>query len=426
MGLYLRCIARSHVGLVRAGNEDSGYAGDRLAVVADGMGGLAAGEVASQIAVEVLARLDDALPDEPLEDLLRRSLDDADRRVAEQVAEDPELAGMGTTVTAVLSDGERVVLAQVGDSRAYLLSGGRLRQVSHDQTLVQSLVDKGRLTADEAEHHPQRNVILQAVDGQGGLEPDLTTLELAAGDRLVLCSDGLSGYVSADRIAEVAAEPDAERAAEALLELALTAGGPDNITVVVADVVEARPEGAATFVGAAARPDGPSVPPPALDLGPDETAADGSTGDATDETSNTGDTDGAEAALDADEPAPRGHRALWWGLGLGLLTVAAVGAILGGRAWLSDQWYVGQSNGQVAVYQGVPTQLLGFDLSRVVVESDVAVDSLPASALAVVERESSAASRRAATATVAQLRIASIECSVSVNPPVGCPQAVSR
>ncbi len=416
MGLYLRCVARSHVGLVRAGNEDSGYAGARLAVVADGMGGHAAGEVASQIAVEVLARLDDALPDEPLESLLRRSLDDADRRVADQVAEDPELAGMGTTVTAVLSDGERLVLAQIGDSRAYLLSGGQFRQLSHDQTFVQSLIDKGRLTVDEAEHHPQRNVILQAVDGQGGLEPDLTPLDLAEGDRLLLCSDGLSGYVDQERIAETAAEPDAERAAEALLELALREGGPDNITVVVADVVAERPDAEPAYVGAAAYPDAPAqapAPPPAPPVdgaaeSPDEAGP------------------AADSADTDDEPAPRRKRALWWGLGLGVLLLALVGAAVAGRAWLSDQWYIGESNGQVAVYQGVPDKVLGISLSRLVTESDVAVDGLPASALDVVEGRSTSESLAAANATVAQLRIAAIECAVSVSPPPGCPQRMPR
>jgi protein phosphatase len=416
MGLYLRCVARSHIGLVRAGNEDSGYAGTRLAVVADGMGGHAAGEVASQIAVEVLARLDDALPDEPLESLLRRSLDDADRRVADQVAEDPDLAGMGTTVTAVLSDGERLVLAQIGDSRAYLLSGGRFRQLSHDQTFVQSLIDKGRLTADEAEHHPQRNVILQAVDGQGGLEPDLTPLELAEGDRLLLCSDGLSGYVAEERIAETAAEPDAERAAEALLELALREGGPDNITVVVADVVAERPDTDPAYVGAAAQPDAKATAP-APPVGEDaaESPANGEGGGS------------AVDAADAADPAPpRRRRALWWGLGLGVLLLAVAGAALAGRAWLSDQWYVGESNGQVAVFQGVPESLLGISLSRVVAESDVAVDGLPASAVDVVERRSASDSLAAANATVAQLRIAAIECAVSVSPPAGCPQQAPR
>jgi len=414
MGLYLRCVARSHVGLVRAGNEDSGYAGARLAVVADGMGGHAAGEVASQIAVEVLARLDDALPDEPLESLLRRSLDDADRRVADQVAEDPDLAGMGTTVTAVLSDGERLVLAQIGDSRAYLLSGGRFRQLSHDQTFVQSLIDKGRLTEDEAEHHPQRNVILQAVDGQGGLEPDLTPLDLAEGDRLLLCSDGLSGYVAQERIAETAAEPDAERAAEALLELALREGGPDNITVVVADVVAERPDAEPSYVGAAAHPDAPvEAPPPPPPVDGAAESAD-KAGPA------------ADSADPDNEPTPRRKRARWWGLGLGVLLLALVGAGLAGRAWLSDQWYVGESNGQVAVYQGVPDQVLGISLSRLVTESDVAVDGLPASALDVVEGRATSESLAAANATVAQLRIAAIECAVSVSPPPGCPQRVPR
>jgi PPM family protein phosphatase len=235
--LVLRYAARSDRGLVRANNEDSVYAGARLLALADGMGGHAAGEVASQLVIAALAHLDD---DEPGGDLLSK-LDAAVRSgnsaIADQVEMEPDLEGMGTTLTAILFAGNRLGLAHIGDSRGYMLRDGELTQITKDDTFVQTLVDEGRITAEEAHSHPQRSLIMRALTGHE-VEPFLTMREARAGDRYLLCSDGLSDPVSDETIHEALQIPDVAESAYRLIELALRGGGPDNVTVVVADVVD--------------------------------------------------------------------------------------------------------------------------------------------------------------------------------------------
>jgi PPM family protein phosphatase len=235
--LVLRYAARSDRGLVRANNEDSVYAGARLLALADGMGGHAAGEVASQLVIAALAHLDD---DEPGGDLLSQ-LDSAVREgnsaIAAQVEMEPDLEGMGTTLTAILFAGNRLGLVHIGDSRGYLLRDGELAQITKDDTFVQTLVDEGRITAEEAHSHPQRSLIMRALTGHE-VDPTLTMREARAGDRYLLCSDGLSDPVSDETIAEALQIPDVSESAYRLIELALRGGGPDNVTVVVADVVD--------------------------------------------------------------------------------------------------------------------------------------------------------------------------------------------
>jgi PPM family protein phosphatase len=235
--LVLRYAARSDRGLVRANNEDSVYAGARLLALADGMGGHAAGEVASQLVIAALAHLDD---DEPGGDLLSK-LDAAVRAgnsaIAAQVEMEPDLEGMGTTLTAILFAGNRLGLVHIGDSRGYLLRDGEFSQITKDDTFVQTLVDEGRITAAEAHSHPQRSLIMRALTGHE-VEPTLTMREARAGDRYLLCSDGLSDPVSDETIAEALQIPDVAESAYRLIELALRGGGPDNVTVVVADVVD--------------------------------------------------------------------------------------------------------------------------------------------------------------------------------------------
>ncbi|OBI87409.1 serine/threonine protein phosphatase [Mycobacterium sp. 1245805.9] len=237
VSLVLRYAARSDRGLVRANNEDSVYAGARLLALADGMGGHAAGEVASQLVIAALAHLDD---DEPGGDLLAK-LDAAVRAgnaaIAAQVEMEPDLEGMGTTLTAILFDGNRIGLVHIGDSRGYLLRDGELVQITKDDTFVQTLVDEGRITREEAHSHPQRSLIMRALTGHE-VEPTLTMREARAGDRYLLCSDGLSDPVSDETIHEALQIPDVAESAYRLIELALRGGGPDNVTVVVADVVD--------------------------------------------------------------------------------------------------------------------------------------------------------------------------------------------
>ncbi|MCB0930890.1 MAG: protein phosphatase 2C domain-containing protein [Mycobacterium sp.] len=237
MTLTLRYAARSDRGLVRANNEDSVYAGARLLALADGMGGHAAGEVASQLVIAALAHLDD---DEPRGDLLSklgRAVHDGNSAIAEQVELHPDLDGMGTTLTAILFAGDRLGLVHIGDSRGYLLRDGELTQITKDDTFVQTLVDEGRITAEEAHSHPQRSLIMRALTGHE-VDPTLTMREAREGDRYLLCSDGLSDPVRHETILEALKIPDVAASADRLIELALRGGGPDNVTVVVADVVE--------------------------------------------------------------------------------------------------------------------------------------------------------------------------------------------
>jgi serine/threonine protein phosphatase PrpC len=238
MTLKLRYAAVSDTGLIRSANQDSVHAGPRLLAVADGMGGMAAGDLASRIVIESVAPLDREIPDDGLIDALREALDTANGRIREAVAEEPTRDGMGTTLTAVLFTGTALALGHVGDSRAYLRREGQLQQMTRDDTFVQMLVDEGVITREQASHHPRRAVVTQALQG-GEANPAYTFMRPTAGDRWLLCSDGLSNVVSDDTLGEtLGGYPDPLECARRLVDLALRAGGPDNITVVIADVVE--------------------------------------------------------------------------------------------------------------------------------------------------------------------------------------------
>ncbi|HET6213503.1 MAG TPA: protein phosphatase 2C domain-containing protein [Micromonosporaceae bacterium] len=239
MSLTLRAVAVTDVGLRRENNEDSVYAGRRLIAVADGVGGMPAGDVASAIMIRELAELEHTVDGSKAPKLLRRAADAANRAIHEAAAADPARQGMGTTVTAVLLFGaDRLALLHVGDSRGYLLRGDDLIRLTKDDTYVQSLVDQGVLTADEARSHPQRSLVTQAVAG-GPLSPAEDVLDAEPADRILLCSDGLSDIVTDESIAHaLRSYPDPRDCAERLVKLALQAGAPDNVTVVIADLVE--------------------------------------------------------------------------------------------------------------------------------------------------------------------------------------------
>jgi serine/threonine protein phosphatase PrpC len=240
MTLHLRWAALTDRGLVRSGNQDCLYAGPNLLAVADGMGGMAAGDVASRIAIEALGPFDTWIDDDHQMDMLHKALETANGRIAETVETDPNLQGMGTTLTAVLFSGTQAALAHVGDSRAYLLRDGRLNQLTKDDTYVQMLVDQGVIRPEEAQSHPRRAVVTQALQGDP-VSPAYVVVPPRAGDRWLLCSDGLTTVVSAETIEDVlrtVSQP--QGCAERLVELALRGGGPDNVSVVVADVVDAE------------------------------------------------------------------------------------------------------------------------------------------------------------------------------------------
>jgi protein phosphatase len=261
MTLALRYAVRSDVGLLREGNEDSAYAGPCLLAIADGMGGHAAGEVASAVAISALAALDHE-PTGDLLDPLAEAVAEANITLHEMSVADPSVEGMGTTLTAMLWQGGHVALCHIGDSRAYMLRDGELFQITRDHTLVQSLVDEGRLTPQAAASHPQRSLLLRALDGRTEADPDLSIREARFGDRYLLCSDGLSDVVTDQTLHKtLQTVTDPDDAVMQLIELAIRSGGPDNITCIVADVVDTDtgpvpPSRAPVVVGAASNTDG--------------------------------------------------------------------------------------------------------------------------------------------------------------------------
>jgi protein phosphatase len=239
MSVILRTVAVSDRGKARENNEDAVHAGSRLVAVADGVGGGPSGEVASAIVIRVLAALENGPAPPAPADALRQAVDAADRGIREAIEADPRLEGMGTTLTAMLADGDRLDLVHVGDSRAYAWREGTLTQLTRDDTYVQGLVDKGVISAAEARAHPQRALVTQAVHG-AGISPTYAQVRVRGGDRFLLCSDGLSDYVDDAAIAATLREQaDLAGCAHQLVQLALVAGAPDNVSVILADVEQA-------------------------------------------------------------------------------------------------------------------------------------------------------------------------------------------
>ncbi|NIL57252.1 PP2C family protein-serine/threonine phosphatase [Salinispora arenicola] len=240
MTLKLRSFGVSDRGLIRSGNQDALYSGSWLVAVADGMGGMAAGDLASSMAIDSIAPLDVETPEDALVAALQQAIQAGSARIRQAVSEDRERQGMGTTLTALLfaRTGSCLALAHVGDSRAYLFREGVLKQITRDDTFVQMLVDQGVISPDEANSHPRRAVVTQALQGEE-VSPAYATMAPWAGDRWLLCSDGLSNVVRPETLTEVlAGYPDRADCARKLIDLALHAGGPDNVTAIVADVVQ--------------------------------------------------------------------------------------------------------------------------------------------------------------------------------------------
>ncbi|MBW0105845.1 PP2C family serine/threonine-protein phosphatase [Pseudonocardia sp. KRD291] len=243
MVLGLRSAIGSDVGRRRTSNQDSGATTGRLLVVADGMGGHAHGEVASAVTVSALTELDARLPpdlsDVDLAEELSNALVAATDNLEQQALADPDMRGMGTTVVSLLLTGEHLALAHIGDSRIYRLRAGSLEQLTHDHTMVQQLVDEGQITPEEALVHPRRSVLMRALSTDHEPEPDLDRVPIEAGDRFLLCSDGVTAVLGDDALQEtLGSEDDPGAAVARLIELANEGGGPDNITAIVADVVE--------------------------------------------------------------------------------------------------------------------------------------------------------------------------------------------
>jgi serine/threonine protein phosphatase PrpC len=417
MTIGIRYAARSDVGMLREGNEDSAYAGARLLVVADGMGGHVGGEIASAAAVNALKPLDTDVPMNELMAALQHAVKTANENLHGIVESDPSLQGMGTTLTAMLWAGTHVALIHIGDSRAYLLRNGELFQITHDHTLVQSLVDEGRITIDEAASHPQRSLLLRALDGRGEVDPDVSVRQAEVGDRYLLCSDGLSGVVTAETIHQVLSQvEDPQTAVRQLIDLANRGGGPDNITCVIADVVElpqvqqagSHPIVAGAAANAAPRaqgrrggaPTGPGGPPGPAGPGgqgasgsPDRPGA-GMPGGMMDDTPagraaalrdtmpqppiaveepprpsapQPGDNLAlaqARAQAQAQPVRPR-RRWTWLVVALVLFVVVVGGGGVAGWKYLQSGYFVGVNQNNVVIFQGSPDGVFGLGTPKV-------------------------------------------------------------
>jgi serine/threonine protein phosphatase PrpC len=367
MTLTMRYAARSDRGLIRHGNQDSVYAGPRLLAVADGMGGMAAGDVASNIVIAALAHLDEDVPGNAPLDALRQAVDAANQQIRDAVDENPAMEGMGTTLTGMLFGGSKLGMVHIGDSRAYLLRDGEFVQITRDDTYVQLLVDEGRITAEEANTHPQKSLLMRALDGRDA-DPEYSVRQAISGDRYLICSDGLSGVVSDETIAATLREySDPNQCAERLIQLALRGGGPDNITVIVADVTDADIVEEAPVVGGAAANDRGMT-----------SSADASTpaARASALTQPREAVPSAPAAADDPESRPKRHP-----LRTALVLVLLAG-VLGSGLWLGwrytqSKYYVGVTDdGTIAVFQGIPGRIAGFDLSTVDSLSTTKIDDL--------------------------------------------------
>lgn len=470
MALAFRFAARSDVGRVRSKNDDSAYAGHHLAVVADGMGGHVGGDVASASAVIDLTHLDRTGYDGDATTVLVDEIQNANQNLAELVQQHPRLGGMGTTVTSVIIDQDKISLCHIGDSRAYRLQGADFRQITTDHTFVQRLIDEGRLRPEEAETHPHRNVLMRVlgdVDASPELESEL--MEAVPGERWVLCSDGLNAVVRPETIQSVLADvnADLDQIAQSLVDLTLERGAPDNVTVVVLEVVEAGdlpvlgssvngalpdPDDALTSdqltnlddrpqqeplpgmpwappeePGAAEDPE-PSGPSSAaalrqgLDQHPHVLVGAAANATQTGRIPTVSDsamarratllrTNAAEQLADlaeVDEALgnPRRRRTAWLVaavVALVTVVVLVVGA-LSASSWIQSRYYVGESEGRVAIYNGVSQSLGPVQLSQIEDTSDIEVSDLSSYSRSRVENTIPADNLEHARSIVADLR----------------------
>jgi len=392
--------AASDIGQVREGNEDSYLVIAPLYAVADGMGGHRGGEVASNLALETVQTLF-----EQGSGTLAEQVEQANRAVFDRSQKDRSVSGMGTTLTAALIDGGRVHLAHVGDSRAYLFRAGELSLLTEDHTLVHKMVVEGEITEEEAETHPHRSILTRALGVDAAVQVDESDVEVAGGDRILLCSDGLTGMVSDEQIREILGRnPDPQPAVDELVKEANRAGGIDNITAVILDFVDdGSGEGSTvaaevhhaptqerpiprrsdiTIVGAPI----PEPTPEASSLGTSPGSAPltgprpSRAGGATTATRERAARPPARSPSPAPPPTPRrsfgrGRKVALWG---GVAVAVLVLGVVGGKLYLDRQWFVGVSDGRVAIFRGVPTDVAGVELSSVVVETTIPAEDAQA------------------------------------------------
>ncbi|MEL4505567.1 protein phosphatase 2C domain-containing protein [Luteococcus sp. H138] len=409
--------AHSEVGLVRRNNQDSGYASPTMLMVADGMGGAAAGDLASTVAIREILKSDAHYELDQTAEVLAGALSRANHSIADLVQADPALDGMGTTVCGALFTGTDLGMVHIGDSRGYLLRDGVLHRLTHDHSWVQSLVDEGKISLDEAAVHPHRSLLLKVLNGQGVHEPDLDRVELMPDDRLLFCSDGLCGFVPDEVIRQIMLQStDLDDAMAQLVAAAHRGGGADNITVLLADVLphsEALAALEPVIVGAALDGEVPEIEEHTLvglvldesDLTPEPHA----TGERVVEEPDRRVLSEAEATRYAPKGGRRGP------LVTGLALVAGIALVLGGGgygAWhySRTQYFVGTQDEQVAIFRGVPGEILGVPLSEVAEPSTVRVGDLPVFFQQQVRTTIPVSNLDAAHTTVAQLRTRADAC----------------
>ena len=424
MTLALRYAVRSDVGLLREGNEDSAYAGPHLLAVADGMGGYEAGEVASAAVISSVAPLDRrATPESELIDALAAAVTTAKQTLRRIVDSDPAVGSMGTTLTAMLWAGGSAAICHIGDSRAYLVRDGDLYQITHDHTFVQALIDQGRIRPEEASTHPQRSLLLRALDGRTDADPDLSMLTAQAGDRYLICSDGLPVAVSDDQILQaLVATPEPSDAVLALIDLAIRGGAPDNVTCIVADVIDPEvtgvpPTKAPVVVGAAASSENHDTKPftrPSVDGGgagittlgtvpATARARDTLPGQARPQPGQvpaaaSGRHAAAAADVDGDdEVLPRRRRWPVMTSILALFVLLIGGGLFFGHQYLNSQYYVGTAGGQVAIFRGLDQQLFGISLSSVYQKTAIPLAGIPAQDVQAIRQDSSGNLAQAST-----------------------------
>lgn len=438
MALTLGYDSHSEIGLVRSNNQDSAWTSPHMLMVADGMGGAAAGDLASAVAIWELKKTDENLTDliaaaraerlartdataeathpaapTPADDedpgdlvdvltVMAGALARTNERLVELVEDDPELAGMGTTVCGFVLDHDRLAVVNIGDSRAYLVRDGVLHRVTRDHSWVQTLVDEGRITEEEALEHPHRSLVLRVLNGSSQHEPDLGWLDVHAGDRLLVCSDGLCGLVTDAAIANVATAglPRGETIAK-LVALAHRAGGHDNITIVLADVEVDGPVGVSEMIGAAATVSAPA--------GAEHTASLALAPDA------LGEEVALERTLTEDERyalSGRRRAATWVKFVLALLLPVLVlgGGAYGWYSYTQTQYFIGPADAHVAVFRGVPDRILGVDLSTLEQKDTTRIADLPPYYAAKVQGGIPVSDRESADRTLGELREKAAEC----------------
>lgn len=450
--LGLRYAARSDVGLVRTGNEDSGYAGPRLLLVADGMGGHAAGELASAVAVATVADLDVHPPSSAeLLNALTDAIDSVGETIGAIINEEPDLTGMGTTITGLYWLGGRVAIVHVGDSRVYLFRDNDLQQLTHDHTYVQTLVDAGRITEEQAATHPKRSLLMRALDGINPVEADLSVREARRGDRYLLCSDGLSGFVDAADIAGALTMADPTGCVTRLVDLALERGAPDNVTVVVADVVPVEEHEDDVFtpvvVGAAGEPrvraqlpgvrfpddsqpdpDAPEAPMP-IDGGPPTAPQPLVDAELIVPAAEQALRDQQAAAVRKSRRRRLSKKVVAYVGVIAVIAAVTYGSLLGVQAWLDRQWYVAVNGsagtGTVGIYQGVQGNLGGIRLSSLETDTALPVGELPLFDQELVSKGIPAESEADALRIVTELETRAAECQ-TIFPPAGCPGSLSN